>query len=408
MKFSLLFLLILSSPAFAVSLEEAFQKALTNEEVKAVEAQIIQSQERINQVKGGLYPDINLSGAITRQEDDEVFRRGFGQRTQKSLQLQLEQPLFQGFKEFAALRLARADGARSQELLEQARLNLYLSLADVFYDILSSEVELKLTTEVADLSKERVSFLQKRVKVGRSRKSELISAEAQYVGVKASIEELQSNIIRRREAFSLVTGLPTNTALDDSVMRIKPKALDTLLNKIDETPWMQARQYELESAQEQISIAKARHWPSLDLRGNYYFERGGSLQGVNWDIGVALTMPLFSGGSDQAVVREALAKRHEVSLRKDYERKRLYSDVRATHASLEQGMSQLKSFEKAVNLNRRNYEELNREYGLGLVTNLDVINALNQYVQSQRDLNRIRQNNYKNVARLKTLTGEVL
>src|SRR5690606_23608278 len=128
-----------------------------------------------------LYPEINLTGAITRQEDDEVFRRGFGQQTQKSLQLQLEQPLFQGFKEFAALRMAKAQNAIGQTQLELAKLNLYQALADIFYNILSIETEIELTKELAKISQDRIGYLEKRVKVGRSRKSELISARAQYV-----------------------------------------------------------------------------------------------------------------------------------------------------------------------------------------------------------------------------------
>lgn len=408
MKFLFLFALFTCATAHGVTLEEAFQSALKNEEVRAVEAQIIQSEERINQVKGGLFPDVSLTGAITRQEDDEVFRRGFGQRTQKSLQLQLVQPLFQGFKEFAALRLAKADSARSRLLLEQAKLNLYQSLAELFYGIISTEVEIKLTQELAKLSKERVGYLERRVKVGRSRKSELISAQAQLVSVSASIAELQSSLTRQREAFGLVTGLEIATKLEDGFAPKKPRQLDSYLSKLDGSPWLQARDYELESATEAVSVAKANHWPSLELRGNYYFERGGSLQGVNWDVGVALTMPIYSGGSDSAAINEAVAKKYEVSLRRDYEKRRLYSDVRATHTALEQGLSQLNGFEEAVKLNRRNYDELNREYGLGLVTNLDVINALNQYVQSQRDLNRVRVGNYKDSAKLKALTGEVL
>lgn len=408
MKFLFICALLFSANAFGVTLNQAFESALKNEEVRAVEAQIIQSEERVNQVKGGLFPEINLTGAVTRQEDDEVFRRGFGQRTQKSLQLQMVQPLFQGFKEFAALRLAKADSARNRLLLEQAKLNLYQSLAEIYYGIISTEVEIKLTQELAKLSQERIGYLERRVKVGRSRKSELISAEAQFVSVTASIEELQSNLTRQREAFGLVTGLAANTKLEDGVEPRKPRGLESYLNKLDNSPWIQARDYELDSATEAVTVAKASHWPSLELRGNYYFERGGSLQGVNWDVGIALTMPIYSGGSDSAAIKEAVAKKYEVSLRRDYEKRRLYSDVRATHTALEQGLSRLKNFEKAVRLNRRNYDELNREYGLGLVTNLDVINALNQYVQSQRDLNRVRVSNYKDDAKLKALTGEAL
>lgn len=408
MKLYIIVAIFFSQAAFAINLHEAFKKALENDDVKATEAQVLQTLEQVNQVEGGLYPEINLTGAITRQEDDEVFRRGFGQQTQKSLQLQLEQPLFQGFKEFAALRLAKAQNAIGQTQLELAKLNLYQALADIFYNILSIETEIELTKELAKISQDRIGYLEKRVKVGRSRKSELISARAQYVSVKASLDELKSTLIRQRQAFSLVTGLSENTKLDPQKIPIVSNDLDSLVKNIDQTPWIKIRDLELESSEEAISIAKANHWPSLSLRANYYLERGGSLQGVNWDVGLVMTMPIYSGGSDQAAVREAVAKKTETTLRRSYEKRKVESDLRATYAALEQGQVQLKGFQEAVTLNRRNYDELNREYGLGLVTNLDVINALNQYVQSQRDLNRIRVGNLKDLARLKTLTGEAL
>lgn len=408
MKKSLFALLLISQGAGAVTLEQAFQKAISNEQIQIVQEQITQAQERINQVEGGLYPDINLSGTITRQEDDPIFERGFGQQTQKNLQVQLVQPLFQGFREFAALRLAKSDSKRNELLMEQAKLNLYQSLADIFYNIKSAENEIALSKELSRLSQERVTFLQQRVKVGRSRRSELISAQAQLASVNASLSELNSGLRQQREAFSLVTTMPANSKLDGDMAVIDLKELDALIAKIDKSPWIEVREREVEIADETVNMAKAGHWPSIDLRANYYLERGGSLQGVNWDVGLALTMPIFSGGSDQATIREALAQKRESILRQSYEKRRLESDIRATFASLQESVRQLKGLEESVTLNRRNYEELNREYGLGLVTNLDVINALNQYVQSRRDLNRIEVSSQKDRVKLKTLTGEIL
>src|SRR5690606_33223433 len=130
---------------------------------------------------------------------------------------------------------------------------LYQSLAEIFYGIKSIETELTLTRELSRLSKDRVGFLQQRVKVGRSRKSELISARAQLVSVEASIKELRSSLQRQREAFALVTNLSANSALDDQAIPKMPSELDQMLGKLGTSPWIEVRNRDVEIAEESVN-----------------------------------------------------------------------------------------------------------------------------------------------------------
>ena len=62
--------------------------------------------------------------------------------------------------------------------------------------------------------------------------------------------------------------------------------------------WRRGRaQARLSAAQENVSVQRGAHYPSIDGTANYYFVRPpGILQNVHWDVGVALTVPIFSGG----------------------------------------------------------------------------------------------------------------
>ena len=71
--------------------------------------------------------------------------------------------------------------------------------------------------------------------------------------------------------------------------------LDDYLVRVALRPDVKAAQRRQTAAQENISVARGEHLPSLDLNANRYLERTGSLENVEWDVQLALTVPLYAG-----------------------------------------------------------------------------------------------------------------
>jgi outer membrane protein len=128
----------------------------------------------------------------------------------------------------------------------------------------------------------------------------------------------------------------------------------------------------------------------VDLTGNYYLKRSGSLEDVNWDVGIALTVPLYTGGATQSQVREAASQRTQAELSVSQARRLAEQEVRASYRSVVYDRSQIDALTTATELARKNYDAQTRDYRLGLVTNLDVLQALTAFQQNQRALDRAR------------------
>ena len=116
----------------------------------------------------------------------------------------------------------------------------------------------------------------------------------------------------------------------------------------------------------------------------------GSLENVDWDVQLALTIPLYAGGSLQSRVREAVSQSTQAELGASQARRQAEQEIRSVYQSVTFDRSRLEALEKATEAARKNYEVQRHDYRLGLVTNLDVLQAMTVFQENQRALDRAR------------------
>lgn len=399
--------MILPFPLFAVTLDEAFRAAIKHESVQIERSRFEQVESQIDQARSSIFPEINARGSYLIQQDSPVFSSPVIDKNRKSLSLELIQPLFQGFQEFAAIRLAQGEKLAQMARLERSKVELFSNLYQVFFSIKKIEKEIDHIEELYQLSTERVNFIDQRVRIGRSRQSELISAKAQMMTVSSQLEGAKSRLIDQRERFYTLTGLSSESEITLENFKDELGPLEFYLNKSQSSAWVKPEKFLFDASEERVQIARADYYPSFDLRANYYPYREGSLEDVRWDVTFNMTIPLYSGGLRSARVRQAVHEKKESELRYRLQKKDARENVRTAYLRLENGRSQLDHFRQAVRLNRENYELQRREYGLGLVSNLDVLQALNQYIQSRRDLSDLELENSQYYYQLMALTGDI-
>lgn len=392
-----------------ITLEKAYHAALERERFLIEEGKLKQLDYLISEARSRGLPEVNLRANILTQEKSSVFSRPEVDRTRKGLQVEVIQPVFKGFREFTAVRLAEAQRLAQLAQLEQTKIDIFISVYQVFFQIHILEEDRKNISEQLRLSSQRVQFLRERVSIGRSRESELLGAQAQEASVRSQLESLNLQLISARERFTTLTGFPQSSPL--SLKQTKKdwsqKNLDELIQRSLASSWQKVEEQNLAVAQERVKLIQADFYPEVELRANYYPYREGQLENVGWDVGLFLTYPLYNGGETRARVRGAREETRQASLRLSLRQREIEESVRVAYQKLLQGQGQVQIFRRAVEVNKKNYELLLREYGLGLVSNLDVLAALNQYIQSQKDLSRLILDNAQYAYELKALVGDL-
>lgn len=380
--------------AEALTLDEYFAAALKRSEVVATQGELIrQAEEHYKQANSALRPTVNGVASYTRQDPIPAgeLSTSTSPNRQSLAKLTATQPLFRGFREFAALRQTKALlGAQDQDY-RNARAQLFMDVTQNFYTVLSIEQDLKNFGEEINQNIDREKELNSRVRIGRSRIGEVLSVQSTISTLRAQVEQLQGQLGTAREAFAFLSGLASTTLLRDTEdLPANLEPLDDYLARLELRPDVIAGRQRLSAARENTKVARGAHLPSLDLNANRYLERTGNLKDSTWDVGIALTVPIYAGGLLQSKVSEAVSQRTQAELSASQVSRQAEQEIRSIYQSVVFDRSQLDALEKATESARKNYEAQRRDYRLGLVTNLDVLQALTAFQENQRALDRAR------------------
>lgn len=381
----------LAVAAAPLPLDEYFAAALVRSEVVAGQGELIrQAEERYRQASGALYP--TLSGIATYTwQDRGALNTSISPTRQPNARLNATQPLFRGLREFAAMRQTQALVDAQSAAYRQARVQLFKDVAQNFFDVLTLEQDLINLEEQIDLNRAREQELQDRVRIGRSRIGEILTVQSTISTLRAQVEQLRAQLSTARDILSFLSGLPGTTVLRDTeVLPAVVETLDVYLDRLAVRPDLRAAQQRLTAAQENVAVVRGEHLPSLDLSANRYLERVGNLENVDWDVQLALTVPLYAGGITESRVREAKSQQSQAELEASRIRRLADQEIRSLYQTVVLDRNQLDALEKATETAKKNYTAQQRDYRLGLVTNLDVLQALNAYQENRRALDRAR------------------
>jgi outer membrane protein len=377
--------------AEALTLDEYFAQALVRSEVVATQGELIQqAEERYQQAKSALRPTIDGVASYTWL-DKGARDTTTNPARQPHARLAATQPLFRGFREFASMRQTQALVGAQSEDYRNARVQLFKDVAQNFYDVVSFEQDLVNLEEQISQNLEREKELQARIRIGRSRVGEVLTVQARISTLRAEIEQLNAQLSVARDVFAFLSGLPTTTPLRDTeALPANLETLEAYLARLVLRPDVKSAQQRLTAAQENITVARGARLPSLDLNANRYLERKGSLEDVDWDVQLALTIPLYSGGSLQSQVREAVSQSTQAELDTSRVQRLAEQEIRSFYQTVLLDRRQLSALEAAADAARKNYAAQQRDYRFGLVTNLDVLQALTSYQENLRALDRAR------------------
>jgi outer membrane protein len=405
------FFIFLSFPFISsgFTLKEAFESSKKNmESIRRAKVLTSAAEEQRVQARAGLLPTLSAVGNVTRIDSpsDASVSRVFTLTKQHSAALRLNQPLIRGGA-LASLSLAKDQVllARFQE--ESTELNLYSLIIDAYYSYFQALGDRNNLKQLEKFSRDRVGELHSRTKIGRSRRGELVQAEAQHLTASSQLEQGEISLAAARETLTFYTGLENFEDMKSKLDFIKPKEIGPLLEKLKSRPDLKSSQQEIELAEKRVQIAKGGHYPQLDFVGNYYFDRTGPLASSDWDAALVVNIPLFQGGAVSSQVREAVSQKSAAKYQFQQTLRNAETNLRIRFSNYRLILDQLKNLEKGVKKAEEAYSLNKQDYQNGLVSNLDVLQSLNIFIESKRSYDQLILEAHKIQKQIEASLGEL-
>jgi outer membrane protein len=370
------------------SLSDAFREAKVRSEDLSSQVEVVnQAEEKYSQAIGAVLPNVNFYGTYLRQEastTSAVFPT-----EQRTYKINLTQPLFRGFREYAALKqqsiLARAAKWNQSQALTQ----LFMDTTTAYYQVLALQRDLQNLDLEIEVNQKRLNELDHFRRIGRSRASESLAVQSNIAALLAQRESVNSSLTNAKGIFRFITGGPTETELQDQ--DVFPNQLpdsEVFTKNLKNRPDYQAAMESALASDESVKIARGGHFPSLDFGANYYFSRPGVVQNVKWDWSLGLVFPIFQGGIVNSQVSVAASQRKQAELALSKIERQAYEQIASSYETAKGDLAQLAKLKDAVELSKKNYEAELKDYQLGLVNHLEVLQALTSAQETRRQWDR--------------------
>lgn len=361
--------------------------------------------EQKDKALAGVRPQISAqSNNVWR---DTVAAVGaFGEGYQRTSFLNLTQPLFQGGAEYYAVSVAKSLPEIAKLERQQEELNLFTNLSALFFEALKLEKELKALIEQEKTLKDRVQTLEQRAQIGRNRATDVLAAQAQLARVMAEISRVQRQKITSHNQLKNWTGLEQVQPIDDGVDFNELQMAEQWERQLAENPVILANELLTKNAEKEIKAARGSHLPSVNLDGNYYLDRAGILRDSKWDMTVNVRWNLYTGDNDSSEVRIQTLEYMQLQNRLEELKKNLKNDFQSLKDEFQLHKKIAAELKSAVDLANKNYKQHIKEANQGLVSDLEALRTIEEYLQARRTLDQQIYELQMTWVRLKSLAGE--
>ncbi len=399
-----------------LTLQESYQKALQQSESVAMSEQNIRIAEgHYLEALGSVLPHISVKASELLQDTSGDTSAGgssvgstFTRRSRPEVAINLKQPLFQGFREFRALKVSGAEKKEDAFQVERAKQLLFFDVARAYYAVLQLEDQLKILESIRSVTQKRSRDLHERIRLGKSRESERLTVESQLASQEAEIEKVRGLIDSAHEMLGFLIGEPVQKKLGDHFQVPAHTApLSTYLAALKTRPDIKATGEGIRLSKGKLDYEKGGLLPTVNLESNYYPYRVGFASDIKWDVLLTLNFPLFEGGARRGLIKEASAGLRQSELYHQATARAAERDVREAYHNLVASLRREEALRIAASKAQENYQSQVGEYRLGLVNNLDTLQALRDWEEQRLNDNASHYETKLNYLQLKISSGDL-
>jgi len=296
-------------------------------------------------------------------------------------------------KNRAASRAARAEAQSARYEFDEARLAITTGIASTYAELASLYAQRDSLETALQIRMKSAALVKQRVDIGLDTQAEYRQATARVSQARADVEATDEAVELTKNALAELVGAGPDRALSISrpeIAFIQARGLpaDASTNLIGRRSDIAALRSRVEAAAEQIKVARASFYPSVNLTaliGLQSFGLGNLLSSGSGfgSIAPAISLPIFHGGALQGQYRgrrgqydEAVALYDAAVIKALRETADAVTSEKRLVSRLAESRSALADFQEAHRLARLRYEK-------GLATYLDVLSAEEGVVRAQ-------------------------
>jgi outer membrane protein, protease secretion system len=403
----------------ALGLMQAYEAALNNDALYQAAIHENDAGQQFKSIgRASLLPVLSGSYSTNYVDADRTFTGRTDQLTYRNetALLQLRQPVI-NFESFARYKqgLAQTNAADAQFLVQNQ--DLIVRLAAAYMDARFAEDQLAIT------SSQMSSFAEQRLtnehlfEKGEGTRTEMLETQARFDLAEAQVIEARDNLTNARNVLASIVGEEirlVNPLLDD--FRAKPMLPSSFEEwkeiALEQNPEIVSQRHAVEVARQEINKQRAGHAPRVDLVGAINKSMSDNVLFVGLDtftrsIGVQVNVPIYAGGLVNAMTSQAVSNHERAKAQLESRTNQVLIELRRQFNLNLSSLRRIDALVSSVNSRSILLDATRKSAVGGTRTNVDILNAKQQFFEATLDLTQARYNYLLSYLRLRKAAGTV-
>lgn len=385
-----------------------------NPDLAAAQQALVSAIENVKAQRGAYYPQVSASVDPTRQKTGEVLSSGVASNstlynlTTAQLSISYTPDLWGANRRQVESLVAQADSQRFQ--LEATYLTLTSNVVNAAIGEASLRAQIAATQDMIDSQSRILQTHRKQLALGDVADADVAAQEATLETTRAALPPLQKQLAQQRDLLAVLAGRSPDQDVParfdfDGLQLPQDLPLTLPARLVEQRPDVRMADANLHAACAQVGVAFAARLPNIDITANWgsaadqMHDLFGSGTGF-WNIGAAITAPIFSGGT--LLHRQRAAEANYRQAAEQYRSTVLSAlqNVADTLHALQTDADAMVANARAERAAARSLDIARRQYELGDISMVALLNAQVTYRQAQLSLIQARANRYQDTVAL--------
>lgn len=332
-------------------------------------------------------PQISIGPNLSEQQP---VRGNSGPVHNFSVPLNLNQNLFNGFRDEAQIEADTATVEQQRQLLLNEQQAILIDVVTAYYAVLTNERSVAVYTSSLAEQDERVRQARAQYRLQMGTPLAVAQSESQASSTRVQLIQAKASVVTARAALQFIIGSPAMDRPLTDGFQTPPQSnrpVEAWLVDADSTRQdLKATVAAVVAARQQVRVAMGEYLPSVTLDMSYFIYK--ESQPLNEKLSGALSanIPIFTGGQIEADVRTALSQLRAALLTQSQTRRQVEDDIRTAYVNLQSSRDQITELRVELDATRRALEQAQGQYTVGTATNLDVLTAVDALLSTQLQL----------------------
>jgi outer membrane protein len=385
-------MLVLGAPvaALAEGLADALAGAYNNSGLLEQNRALLRAaDEDVAVALSSLRPIIGWSADVTYSDSDarsSLTGVRSSSDTAASLGLSAEIVLFDGGRSRMGVDIAKESVLATRQALIGVEQNILLQAVQAFMDVRSNTEIVALRRNNVRVITQELRAAQDRFEVGEVTRTDVALAEARLAGANALLAQAEGDLAEAQAFYRFAVGRDATALAAPPALPARPASVaDAQSVAMRSHPDILRAQHEVTVSDLRVAVAKTAAVPQVRLQSRYGltesldnsdYNRGGS-------VGIAVTGPIYQGGRNSALERQAIngGTAARSALRETTQR--IAQNVSTAFARVEVARAAIEASDRQIRAARTAFEGVREEATLGARTTLDVLNAEQELLDAQ-------------------------